>query len=63
MLNPQRIIVGDGLTRIGTALMEPAMGAMHHHRQPQLWDSVQIVPWQLEDDVGIIGAAAWAMFA
>ena len=54
VLNPQRIVVGGGLTRIGPALMDPAMESMRQHTQPQMWDSVQVVPWQLEDDVGIV---------
>ena len=61
LLNPQRIVVGGGLTRIGPALMDPAMESMRQHTQPQMWDSVQVVPWQLEDDVGIVGAAARAL--
>lgn len=62
VLNPARIVVGGGLTRIGPALMEPAMESMRCHTQPQMWESVQVTPWQLEDDVGIIGAAAKALF-
>ncbi|HEX9923707.1 MAG TPA: ROK family protein [Anaerolineae bacterium] len=58
MLNPEAIVMGGGLTRIGSLLLEPAMAAMREHTQPELWDSVRIVPWQLEDDLGIIGAAA-----
>jgi glucokinase len=58
MLNPEVIVMGGGLTRIGPMLLEPAMAAMREHTQPELWDSVRIVPWQLEADLGIIGAAA-----
>lgn len=58
MLNPEVIVIGGGLTRIGPMLLEPAMAAMREHTQPELWDSVRIVPWQLGDDPGIIGAAA-----
>lgn len=58
MLNPEVIVMGGGLTRIGPMLLEPAMAAMREHTQPELWDSVRIVPWQLGDDLGIIGAAA-----
>lgn len=58
MLNPELIVVGGGLTRIGPPVMEPALQAMQTHTQPQLWDTAQVVPWQLGDDLGIIGAAA-----
>jgi len=31
---------------------------MRENTQPELWDSVRIVPWQLGNDLGILGAAA-----
>jgi glucokinase len=58
ILNPEMIVIGGGLTRIGSRLMEPMLAAMREHTQPELWDSVRIEPWQLGDDLGIIGAAA-----
>lgn len=58
ILNPEMIVIGGGLSRIGPLVMDPAMAAMREHTQPQMWDSVQVVPWQLGDDLGIIGAAA-----
>jgi glucokinase len=58
ILNPELIVLGGGLTRIGARLLEPALAAMREHTQPELWDSVRVEPWQLGDDLGIIGAAA-----
>ncbi len=58
ILNPELIVLGGGLTRIGAPLLEPALAAMREHTQPELWDSVRVEPWQLGDDLGIIGAAA-----
>jgi glucokinase len=58
LLNPELIVVGGGLTRIGGLLWEPMLAAMREHTQPELWDSVKVVPWELSDDLGIIGAAA-----
>jgi glucokinase len=58
ILNPELIVVGGGLTHIGPLLLEPAMAGMREHTQPQLLDSVRVVPWQLGADLGIIGAAA-----
>lgn len=58
ILNPELIVVGGGLTRIGPLLWDPMLAAMREHTQPELWDSVRVVPWQLGDDLGIIGAAA-----
>ncbi len=58
ILNPELIVIGGGLTRIGTRLLDPMLAAMREHTQPEMWDSVRIEPWQLGDDLGIIGAAA-----
>ena len=60
ILNPEVIVVGGGLTRVGPMLMDPALEAMRANTQPELWDSVRVVPWQLGDDLGVIGAAAKA---
>lgn len=58
ILNPELIVIGGGLTHIGSMMLEPAMKAMREHTQPQLLDSARVVPWQLGSDLGIIGAAA-----
>lgn len=58
ILNPELIVIGGGLTRIGSRLLDPALAAMREHTQPELLDSIRVVPWQLGDDLGIIGAAA-----
>lgn len=60
VLNPELIVLGGGLTRVGARLMDPAMVGLREHTQPELWDSVRFAPWQLEDDLGILGAAAKA---
>jgi glucokinase len=58
ILNPELIVLGGGLIHIGATLLDPAMAAMREHIQPEVWDSVRVVPWQLGHDLGIIGAAA-----
>jgi glucokinase len=58
ILNPELIVIGGGLVRIGLLLWDPMLAAMREHTQPELWNSVRVVPWQLGDDLGIIGAAA-----
>ncbi len=60
IINPETIVIGGGLSRIGSMVLDPALVAMREHTQPELWDSVRVVPWQLGDDLGIIGAAAKA---
>ena len=58
ILNPEVIVLGGGLTHIGSILLDPMTAAMRENTQPELWDSVRIVPWQLGNDLGILGAAA-----
>jgi glucokinase len=58
ILNPEAIVIGGGLTHIGPMLTEPALEAMREHTQPELWDTVRIIPWQLKAELGVIGAAA-----
>ena len=58
VLNPEKIVVGGGLTRIGERLWNVAEQSMRANTQPQLWDSVRVVPWELGDDLGVLGAAA-----
>ena len=58
IINPELIVVGGGLTRMGGLLEEPMLGAMREHTQPELLDSVAVKRWQLGNDLGILGAAA-----
>jgi glucokinase len=58
IINPELIVVGGGLTRAGPLLMDAASAALQENVQPQLADSARLVPWQLGDDLGVIGAAA-----
>ena len=48
------------MTRIGPMFMEPCMRGLRENVHPVLFESVRIVPWQLGDDSGILGAAAKA---
>lgn len=58
VLSPEVIVVGGGLTHMGALLMEPALAAMREHTQQELWDFVRVVPWQLGEDLGVLGGAA-----
>jgi glucokinase len=62
LFNPELIVVGGGLTRIGPRLMDAALRGMRENTQPELWHTARLAPWQLGDDIGVIGAAA-AVFA
>lgn len=58
VLNPELIVLGGGLTRIGPLVMDQVEAGMRENTQPQMLDSMRVVPWTLGDDLGIIGAAA-----
>lgn len=58
VLNPDRIVVGGGLARTGSLLMDPAIRALNENIHPVLIDSAEIVLSTLWDDAGMIGAAA-----
>jgi glucokinase len=61
MLNPEVIVVGGGLTHMGSLLMEPSLQALRDNVHPVLASSAHIVPSHFGEDVGIVGAAALAL--
>jgi glucokinase len=60
VLNPELIVIGGGMTRIGPLFMEPCMRGLRENVHRVQFESVRIVPWQLGDDSGVLGAAAKA---
>ena len=58
VLNPDRIVIGGGLARIGPLLMEPCLQALNENIPPVLVDATDIVFSALWDDAGVIGAGA-----
>ena len=60
IFNPEMIIVGGGLSKMGDLLLEPARRLVRERAFPLLAQSVRIVPAQLGDDAGVFGAAAFA---
>ena len=61
LFNPQLIVIGGGLTNIGEALFEPVRRAIRRHAFPGPAAAVQVVPAELGDNVGVLGAAAVAL--
>ena len=57
-LNPEVIVIGGGLSRIGPILLDPCFQAMRENIHPVLIGVTRIVPAQLGDNAGLIGAAA-----
>ena len=60
ILNPDIIIVGGGLSKLGDLLLEPAREEVRERAFRLPARAVLIVPSQLGDDAGVLGAAAFA---
>ncbi|HKV43648.1 MAG TPA: ROK family protein [bacterium] len=58
ILNPAMIIVGGGVSKTGDLLFQPLRAAIAARVYPKPALHVTVVPADLGDDVGIIGAAA-----
>ena len=58
VLNPDRIVIGGGLARIGPLLMDPCLRALNENIHPVLIESAEIVFSALWEDAGMIGAGA-----
>ena len=57
IFNPERIIIGGGMSHLGDMLLEPAKRVVKERAFKLPAQSVSIVPSQLGDDAGVIGAA------
>jgi pyruvate formate lyase activating enzyme len=56
--NPELIVLGGGLTHIGQPVQDSIIQGMHEHTQPEMWKFIHVKPWELGNDLGILGAAA-----
>jgi len=60
IFNPEVIVVGGGVAKMGDLLLNPVRQVVQERAFPQLAQTVHILPAQLGDDAGIIGAAVYA---
>jgi glucokinase len=60
ILNPQGIILGGGLCRIGAMILNPARAVAREHAFAQSFADVSIVEGELGDQAGALGVAALA---
>ena len=58
LFNPEMVVIGGGLARMGTLLLEPCMEAMRQNTHPELRNATRFELSQLWDDAGMLGAAA-----
>ena len=59
-IGPRRIIIGGGVAKAGTLLLDPIRRTVRERVHVMPVDQVEIVPSQLGDNAGIIGVAFWA---
>lgn len=59
--NPQRVIIGGGVASVGPLLFEPLSRIALGRAMKPLAKGVDVVPAQLGDQVGVMGAAAVAL--
>lgn len=56
--NPRRIVIGGGVANAGDLLFVPLRQETRRRAIPQMMDIVDIVPAQLGENVGVLGAVA-----
>ncbi|MBQ7286328.1 MAG: ROK family protein, partial [Candidatus Gastranaerophilales bacterium] len=57
LLNPEKIIIGGGVADAGEILLDPIRKAIIDRAMPIQANAVQIVPAQLANTAGVIGAS------
>ncbi len=62
ILNPQRIVIGGGVTNAGDLLFTPITQTVHTRAFPRASETLEIVPASLGDDGGLLGAAAYVTY-
>ena len=58
LFNPEVIVIGGGLARMGPTLLDPCFQAMRENTHPELSNATRFELSQLWDDAGLIGAAS-----
>jgi glucokinase len=63
MFNPELIVIGGGLTKVGEPLFEAVRRGIIRHALPAPREGVRVTAAELGDHVGVIGAGAVALQA
>ncbi|KPK46661.1 MAG: hypothetical protein AMJ77_05465, partial [Dehalococcoidia bacterium SM23_28_2] len=58
IFNPQIIVIGGGLSKVGEPLLEPARAEMEARAFPEAVKAVQLKPAELGDYAGVMGMVA-----
>jgi glucokinase len=63
LFNPELIVIGGGLTKMGERLFGPVRSIIDQRAFPASAQAVRVAPAELGDDAGVLGAAAVAMLS
>ncbi|HHW01446.1 MAG TPA: ROK family protein [Thermoanaerobacterales bacterium] len=61
IINPEMVIIGGGVSLAGDKLFEPLRKTVRRRTMRNAGEKVRIVPAELKDESGMVGAAALAM--
>jgi glucokinase len=61
IFNPEMIIIGGGVAKLGDLLLDPARRVVQERAFPVSARAVRIVPAELGDEAGVLGAAVFAL--
>ncbi|MBC7233454.1 MAG: ROK family protein [Chloroflexi bacterium] len=61
IFDPDRVILGGGVSKLGSLLFDPVRAWVREHAMTDLQRETPVVPAALGDQVGLLGAVAWAM--
>jgi glucokinase len=62
LFNPERLVMGGGVTKLGALLFDPMWAAIRQHvSTPAYLEGFDIVPAALGGDAGLIGAGILAL--
>ena len=61
IFNPEMIVVGGGVAKVGELLLEPARRVVKERAFQISAQAVRIVPAQLGNEAGVFGAAVFAL--
>ena len=63
LFNPELLVIGGGLTKMDERLFGPVRSIIDQRAFPANAHAVRVIPAELGDDVGVLGAAAVAMLS
>ena len=61
LVNPNRIVIGGGVAKAGERLFSKIKSTIRERTEKTFWEKLEIVPAALDNDAGIIGAAALSL--